>query len=897
MLGEARKSVNENLCLRLEKAAGCFPENAVSLGPERTMSPTGAISHVRVIEGFPDFPCPPRGGLLFKPASLPPRPLSSPMSFLSRIWIIVLLGAGGFLVWVNHSRQQRVDYVSGLAGRVEATGVDAASATGYARGQRNLIVPERIEESFHWIAQTQQMVARGEGRVRQIDYENAPVGRPVHTASPYRWWLGAVAWGDHYFSGRPIGLAVERAALFADPVWHGLFLLGATGFVAWRFGAFAAALLAAGLVSVYPFAAGFLPGSPNDRGVVSTLVLGNILVLLAGLRDPARAARWFALAGVAGGVTLWLDVTSGVPVLVGVALGALLAAWRTRRLGPDAPAAITLPWRVWALSGAITVFASYLVEYFPDHLGTVQLAWIHPLYGLAWLGAGELLVRAQAWLHGKKSSWRVLDFVLLVFAVAAVVAVPAVMWATESRGFLTVNPGAERLTALLNGAVAANFLTWLKHDGLTAAVWAALLPLLVIGPAGWLLFRRATNAATRTALAIAFGPVLVALGFAWQQLGWWSLLDGALLGLLVAAIPNREATGARVSRWLWSGWAALFVVPGLMQLWPSGSAGAGTALTGREVQVLLERHLAHWLAKRTEESGAIVYAAPHAVTALCYYGGLRGLGTYAAENGNGLWLSLSIATADSMHRVRELLQARDVRYLVVPSWDPFFEEIARSNPGNPSANQVGRFVPELQRWRLPPWLRAVPYEGIAGLFGGFEKESVLVLEVVDEQPPALAACRLAEFLVESGKSDSLASATEALRRYRGDIGALVGLVQIQAALGDGAGAGRLLEQVVARLAAGADRALPWDRRVSLAIILAQGNQIELSQDQTRRCLAEMNPRRLRTLTSGSLFNFMVVIHGLGLEFPDPKLRESALDLLPPEARAQLVTLIGGGAVR
>ena len=80
------------------------------------------------------------------------------MSLFSRIytrgWIVLPVCACGFLIWVNHGRMQRVEYVSGLAGgAVPAEARAAASATGYAREQRALIVPERTEESFHsrWV--------------------------------------------------------------------------------------------------------------------------------------------------------------------------------------------------------------------------------------------------------------------------------------------------------------------------------------------------------------------------------------------------------------------------------------------------------------------------------------------------------------------------------------------------------------------------------------------------------------------------------------------------------------------------------------------------------------------------------------------------------------------------
>ena len=341
--------------------------------------------------------------------------MSLPVRPFFRAWAVVPIGALALLVWVDHGRIQRVEYVSHLPGRAEPADVaDPGSPTGYANGQRELIVPERSEDSFEWIAQTQQMFARREWRVRRVGYENAPLGREVTSASPYRWWLGLVAWLDHAASGRPLGLSVERAALVADPGLHALLLVGGTAFVAWQFGGAAAALLALGLVAVFPFAAGFLPGAPDSRGLANGCALGGILLLLAGMNalragvdDAAtgtarrRARRWFALAGSVGGFGAWISVPAQVPILAGVFLGALVAAWIVRRseAGKPGGAQLVPPWRLWACSGGLSILACYLVEFFPAHLGSWNLRVVHPLYGLAWIGAGELLARAVPWIQ------------------------------------------------------------------------------------------------------------------------------------------------------------------------------------------------------------------------------------------------------------------------------------------------------------------------------------------------------------------------------------------------------------------------------------------------------------------------------------------------------------------
>jgi hypothetical protein len=806
------------------------------------------------------------------------------------------------LVWINHARTQRVEYVSSLPGRAESADVlDPTSPTGYAHGQRELIVPERAENSFQWIAQTQQMFAQREWRVRHVDYDNAPFGRRVSSASPYRWWLGLVAWVDHALSGQPIGLSVERAALWAEPALHGLLLLGLTIFVAWQFGAFAAALLAVGMVAIFPLGAGFLPGVPDAHGLANGCALGGILALLAGLNTlqpgddqgtagPAgrQARRWFGLAGMVGGFGMWISVSTQAPVLAGIFLGALMAAWVVRRCGAGDPARAPLvpPWRLWACSGGAAILASYLIEFFPAHLGSWQLNVVHPLYGLAWIGAGELLTPAVPWIQrDEKPSKRAYDLIVVALAVAAVAAMPVVMKLTRSQGFLTTDLSSFRLTEQPNGVVASSLWDWLVRYGMTAGLWATVLPVLLVFPAGWLILRRHTGVAARASLALALGPVAIALAFACDQLSWWQVLDGTLLALAVSAIPAHMAVDRRSGRWLWTGLAALLMIPGVIALWPKRVATAEDKLTSAEAEELIERHLAHWLAKHAGGEGVVVFAPPYESASLSFYGGLGGIGTFSGDNDEGLRATITIASVTTLPEAQILIQARRIRYIIIPSWDPFFDEYARQFLVTAQSSRQSVLIPALRRFILPPWLRPVPYQMLK--IGGYEEQSVLVFEVVGEQSPAVAVSRLAEYLVETGDLDRAASAGDALRRFPGDVGALAARAQVQSARADSAGLAQTLDSLLSRLSNGGDRFLPWDRRVSLAMVLARAERVDLAREQVRRCLAELSEEKLRSLSTGSLYSLLVLSHSFGLVPTNSKLRELAFDLLPSDLRSSL----------
>ena len=802
--------------------------------------------------------------------------MSFPARFSARSWLIVLFCAAVFLGWAGYERSRRVVYVTNTD-REEAK-VDPTSPTGYAGGKRWLIVPEHNNRSYQWIAETQQMLARGDWRVRHVEYENAPAGRDVHSASPYHWWLGLLAWCDHTVSGQPLGFAVERAALWADPLLHLLLLAGTTIFVARQFGSLPAALLAAGLVIIFPFAGGFLPGVPDDAGLARACALWSVLPLLVRNGDARRAARMFLLAGVAGGVGLWIGATNQIPVFIGIVLGGILAAWIGSRGTPADPIdpEVVPPWRTWALAGATTSLLAYLVEYFPGHMD-LRLQVNHPLYGVAWLGVGEVLAQIETWARQRKFFWSLHRAGRLVLAWAAVAALPVALKWSGTPSLFSGDPAASRLDWLPNGVVAQSFSAWLARDHLTGAIAATWLPLLLLGPAVWLLFRSQTGRGGRTALAVSLGPILVTVVLACRQLRWWNLCDCMLLALLVAV----TAAASFRNRWLWPGFVALILLPGLVQLVPPSAASGNIAFTRLEVEGLVERSLAHWITDRAGPGGAVVLLPPDRTTSWCFHGGLRGLGTANWENRDGLAATVRIVTATTADEAQALINQRGITHLILPSWDSDLDEFARWSLPNPEDG----FIMALHHWALPPWLRPLPYT--LPVIAGFEGQSVVILEVTDDSSRPGSIGRLAEYFLETNQIELAASTVPALQRFPTDLGVLVALAQVEKIRGNAEGYNKTFAAILTSLGSGFDRTLAWDRRVSLAVVLAQGDRQDLAREQVRRCLEKLDAARLRSLTTGAQFRLLLLTKTFSLTFPDAALQESARKLLPPELRERL----------
>jgi hypothetical protein len=803
-----------------------------------------------------------------------------PHRLFPRAWMVAPICAFAFIAWADVARVKRVELVSSVAGEDART--DVSSPTGYAGGKRWLIVPEHNNPTFQWIEETQLMVAHGVWRVRRVDYENSPFGRDVHSASPYRWWLTCVAWCDHVVSGRPLGLSLEKAALFADPLLHLLLLVMGSVFVSRRFGTFSAILFSIGVAGLYPLAGAFVPGVANDFGLAQICTFWSILLLVAGVLAKRRHSSLFFSAGVAGGCGLWLNATGQMPVVVGIVLGGLLAAW-VARSAPKTTADSAIPrWRAWAMGGAVSSFIGYLIEYFPSHMGP-ELRVNYPIYALAWLGLGELMWRIATWKRNEKPFGSTKAITMWILSAAAAASLPIAFIENESHAFLARDLLSTRLTNLSEGIVADNFSAWLARDGLTGALAATCLPLLLLAPAAWLLVRSRAGIAQRSAVAIALGPILGLLALAVYQIRWWNTLDSALLALLVAAASAASAT--RALKWSLAGLTGFAVAFGLFQLLPPAYAGSPNdfKFTRAEIEGLYERALAQWIADHAGPDGATVLVPPFRTSSFCFYGGLRGLGTQNWENRDGLSATFRIVNATRPDETQALVTQYGITHIVLPSWDTDLDNFARMGLKRPTDS----FVYALHKTDggIFNWLRALPYNLPA--ISGFEDQSVLVLAVGEEADAATVRSRLVEYLMEMHQVEAAANSSQALLRYPANLGALVALAQVQKARGEEDGFQKAFGSVVSNLSSGSDRSLPWDRRVSLAVVLALGNRNDLARIQVERCLREIDAEHIRSLTTGSLYHLLVLTKGYDLEIRDPALRELALSLLPGELRERL----------
>jgi hypothetical protein len=229
------------------------------------------------------------------------------------------------------------------------------------------------------------------------------------------------------------------------------------------------------------------------------------------------------------------------------------------------------------------------------------------------------------------------------------------------------------------------------------------------------------------------------------------------------------------------------------------------------------------------------------------------------------------------------ISQRGVTHIVLLPWDTEFEDFARLRLRDPAAS----FVYALHNTNGGgfSWLRALPY--VLAPVDGLEEQPVMVLEVTDETDPATRQGRFVEYLLETHQAGQAALEGRALQRYPADLGCLAAQAQLAKAGGDDEAFARVFASIVSSLSGRHDRGLAWDRRVSLAVVLAIGGRGDLSRAQVIRCFREADGAHLRFLTTESLYHLLLLGRRAGAEFPDAALHALALRLLPATLRQGL----------
>ena len=204
----------------------------------------------------------------------------------------------------------------------------------------------------------------------------------------------------------------------------------------------------------------------------------------------------------------------------------------------------------------------------------------------------------------------------------------------------------------------------------------------------------------------------------------------------------------------------------------------------------------------------------------------------------------------------------------------------REDPGPPEETFFGR----LERWNLPTWLRPVAYP--VPKIAGYEGLSVAVFEVGggpgrrDGREPARGVFRR-DGAAGAGGGGGV-GAQPVPRRPGRPYGQ--GPRPADAEKADFA---QTVDLLLHSLSGGADRALPWDRRVSLAAVLAQGQQVDLARMELMHCLSEDRRREAARAQPRLALPPAGDDQGFPDGDPGPAAARAHPRLLPPELRDSL----------
>ncbi len=757
---------------------------------------------------------------------------------------LLALGAGGRIHHIRGISTIQLGTVpfTGATGPSRGAAGAAEPSQGIAEAAHNEILSRGSMDGYPWIVHAQRLHADGGWRVRRTDIDNYPAGREVHWSSGLTWWLmllGRIGGGG---SAPGSGPAIERAALYACPLLHVIVILLLTFIVYRRFGGATACAVALALATVPRFVEFFQAGYLDHHGLAAVAGLSSVLFAAAagagwvcrgsteagspadsvrhglgeavpgadpagrrgtahGVLDEGAATRWIIASALAGSAGLWVSAASQVPVLVGIGLGALAAAWRRPGTAPDLSLRY-LPrlWRMWGWAGAGGSLFFYLLEYFPHSMG-MRLEVNHPLYALAWAGAGELLFRVCRRLRGGRLIEGPADTAAIPLAAIAVAVLPALILITPGRFFWVSDP----LVWTLHRDI-SEFRSLFRHVhdyGIRHSLSTiSILPLLAI-PAGLALGRTRLDAYRKGMLAVTLCPALVLGVLATAQVRW--LGNAEALWIAVLAVITALVSESTLRLPTWGVRAAVLFVAGVFLQFPLSAVRSAVTDLRPPLELGLEdrmqlvmRDVAQKLRSRAPDRPLVVLAGPTATTAMIYFGGLHGLGTLYWENRDGLKAAASIYGAPSLEVAYERVMEHGITHLVFFTWDDFGDTYARLHRDLP-VGQSTRDVFSIHTaspLTLPIWAQVLDYRIPPDL--GMTGQDVLILEVRPEQTEDEHFLGMGAYCVDQG---DLANAVACYRRslaLRPDQpAALIGMAKALARLGRAGEATPYLDRVAA----------------------------------------------------------------------------------------------------
>lgn len=667
------------------------------------------------------------------------------------MWLCGWLLATGFVVWHAFAVERYLD-------RVTATRFTEETLETPLKRIPQAIAPD----GQMWVRHSLGLVERGAWRLRSTDIDNAPEGRPIYWNSAWALWLAACGKVRMAFTGESLAAAIEAASLWANlPVFLVVMTL-ASGWVWRRWGGAAGALMAVALAGQRTFYEGFYPAYCDHHGLISAAILGVVLgALLAGAgfwkreeasvfsllpKSEVEVMRAATISAVCGALGLWVSAASLVITIGLTGVSVIVATFYSERLNEEGIVCVPCAWRRWGRVGAALSLGFYLLENFPDRVG-LRLETNHPLYSLAWWGAGEAMTALLVWRMEKRPvKWlatRLSGWGMLVMAAPLVVLVRGVTVFAPLDPFLARIHHSIHEFEPLWGAISR--IGW-KPYGDQLFISLSILILLVV----WAVRR---PAASERLIIIFIGTIaLAATALGWYQNRWLltaSAVQISLTIVLLLALTSRMRVAWRLAVFVTT--AALLYVPGPWTL----ASERVLVERKRDVQLgetmqLVYRDVAAALLKNGADERSIVLTNPNASVGIGYYGRLRTVGTLYWENNDGLRTAAEIFGAHDDAEAAARIHARGITHVVMISSYDFIAEYAYALRNESERSDVKKGLGQrlLYGHEVPVWLRPLDYNVPIPLVGLGFKVSLFAVDF--EAPASLAHERIGRYQLERG---------------------------------------------------------------------------------------------------------------------------------------------------
>ncbi|MBE2215576.1 MAG: hypothetical protein IAE82_17015 [Opitutaceae bacterium] len=766
-------------------------------------------------------------------------------------WLALILL---MLAWVIRTDTAHAHRVVSLSAEGSAPpDIDAHSSTGYALGQRHFLGTHERGDTYRWIAATQHILV--EGPLADVPaMDNVPQGRIQLGPRLYTVWLAACAWVHHVLSGDPLALSAERMALWEPVITHVLAFCAAVVLFWRRSGPGGAVAVGLVFAAFPPVLAQFLPGVLTPRTWALLLAAGALIPR----RTPGEATTSPHVVStgraVAAALSLWLTPAIGFPVVLIAGLSGAACVGHDRA---------RVPFLGWSCLGSLMTLGAWLIDRSPWDLAAGELRYVHPIYAVAWLGLGVALDGWQRLRRGGvRRLWAVIEFAAGAMLLAILVYVQV---AHHDLGWLYPGASLRRLTSLDETRVSSSAAAWLAQapPAETVLTLAPIVGALAVFAAA---FARArpSSPQDRHTLTTAILPMVAVFAVGLVQL---RLLVVATLVAVPLILDLAVRTSTSVRRIAVTALGALLVaaLAGEKSLPHTLRRSNDAAMPSpADVQALVHRHIARWMATHHPPGSVAALAPPELSDSLVFHGGCRVLMSTAWEAYAGQVAASRILSSPEATEAEAVIESRGVTHLVLPSWDRVLPLLTKA-PLEPDKTTL---LARLDVWKLPPYLRPLPYHLPPA--PGYEREKLAIFKVVPAQEEALLLSRLAEYFVEMNRAEPAALAAKVLdEAYADDPNARVARAAVWAQQKKPALFEREFEALAAATTAG-QVPFEWDRRVQRAIILAVGRRPDLARTEIEACLTAATPDLVFDLTPMQAHRVAELARRYSLDFPSPE---------------------------